>query len=109
MIFFVLIFFFSSRRRHTRYIGDWSSDVCSSDLASNHDSRRPPRSPRSGFARRPRPRRDRREIGRDTSELQSPMYLVCRLLLEKKNKQKITTTRRIHTRPFCTSKYNTIT
>src|SRR5208337_5272569 len=28
-------FFFSSRRRHTRYIGDWSSDVCSSDLAVN--------------------------------------------------------------------------
>src|SRR5437762_6346972 len=28
-------FFFSSRRRHTRYIGDWSSDVCSSDLARN--------------------------------------------------------------------------
>src|SRR5437762_11076554 len=25
--------FFSSRRRHTRYIGDWSSDVCSSDLS----------------------------------------------------------------------------
>src|SRR5437762_9002072 len=25
-------FFFSSRRRHTRYIGDWRSDVCSSDL-----------------------------------------------------------------------------
>src|SRR5262250_3438468 len=25
-------FFFSSRRRHTRYLGDWSSDVCSSDL-----------------------------------------------------------------------------
>src|SRR5437762_8530933 len=24
--------FFWSRRRHTRYIGDWSSDVCSSDL-----------------------------------------------------------------------------
>src|SRR5437879_13607493 len=28
------VFFFSSRRRHTRYIGDWSSDVCSSDLLS---------------------------------------------------------------------------
>src|SRR5437762_8744575 len=28
----VFVFFFSSRRRHTRYIGDWSSDVCSSDL-----------------------------------------------------------------------------
>src|SRR5256885_3585927 len=26
------IFFFSSRRRHTRLQGDWSSDVCSSDL-----------------------------------------------------------------------------
>ena len=26
------MFFFSSRRRHTRLQGDWSSDVCSSDL-----------------------------------------------------------------------------
>src|SRR5690348_16539480 len=29
---FTIIFFFSSRRRHTRWTGDWSSDVCSSDL-----------------------------------------------------------------------------
>src|SRR5258707_8685407 len=29
-------FFFSSRRRHTRYWRDWSSDVCSSDLGHNH-------------------------------------------------------------------------
>src|SRR6266566_194948 len=29
----VCFFFFSSRRRHTRLQGDWSSDVCSSDLA----------------------------------------------------------------------------
>src|SRR5256885_11793348 len=28
------LFFFSSRRRHTRLQGDWSSDVCSSDLSS---------------------------------------------------------------------------
>src|SRR5215467_15414990 len=28
-----IFFFFSSRRRHTRLQGDWSSDVCSSDLA----------------------------------------------------------------------------
>src|SRR2546426_8616767 len=28
------LFFFSSRRRHTRLQGDWSSDVCSSDLAA---------------------------------------------------------------------------
>src|SRR5713226_794755 len=27
-----MVFFFSSRRRHTRWTGDWSSDVCSSDL-----------------------------------------------------------------------------
>src|SRR5690348_17709129 len=27
-----IFFFFSSRRRHTRWTGDWSSDVCSSDL-----------------------------------------------------------------------------
>src|SRR5438093_6465566 len=26
------VFFFSSRRRHTRLVSDWSSDVCSSDL-----------------------------------------------------------------------------
>src|SRR5207248_5771050 len=30
-------FFFSSRRRHTRSYGDWSSDVCSSDLSSHQD------------------------------------------------------------------------
>src|SRR5947207_11377056 len=29
---YVLFFFFSSRRRHTRSLCDWSSDVCSSDL-----------------------------------------------------------------------------
>src|SRR5688572_29818183 len=29
-------FFFSSRRRHTRFDCDWSSDVCSSDLARRH-------------------------------------------------------------------------
>src|SRR5262249_59041581 len=29
---YVLFFFFSSRRRHTRLVSDWSSDVCSSDL-----------------------------------------------------------------------------
>src|SRR5256885_3705930 len=42
------VFFFSSRRRHTRLQGDWSSDVCSSDL---------------GY---PRPRRDSRRAVRRT-------------------------------------------
>src|SRR2546426_12813130 len=32
--FLFFFFFFSSRRRHTRLQGDWSSDVCSSDLYS---------------------------------------------------------------------------
>src|SRR5436309_15661436 len=37
------MFFFSSRRRHTRFSRDWSSDVCSSDLgqrAAAHPARR---------------------------------------------------------------------
>src|SRR5437763_13917749 len=42
------LFFFSSRRRHTRYIGDWSSDVCSSDLPVSSPTAR------SGTPRRPR-------------------------------------------------------
>src|SRR5438105_15771724 len=40
------IFFFSSRRRHTRSTRDWSSDVCSSDLAPGF----------RWYARRSRPR-----------------------------------------------------
>src|SRR5437867_10077963 len=32
MFYVFFFFFFSSRRRHTRSYGDWSSDVCSSDL-----------------------------------------------------------------------------
>src|SRR5215211_8247039 len=31
---YICFFFFSSRRRHTRSLCDWSSDVCSSDLVS---------------------------------------------------------------------------
>src|SRR5690242_9706916 len=34
----IAIFFFSSRRRHTRLTCDWSSDVCSSDLAMTGES-----------------------------------------------------------------------
>src|SRR5690606_40624025 len=33
-----LVFFFSSRRRHTRFSRDWSSDVCSSDLPKEKPS-----------------------------------------------------------------------
>src|SRR5260221_10597025 len=38
-------FFFSSRRRHTRSLCDWSSDVCSSDLSSSGPMTRATRSP----------------------------------------------------------------
>src|SRR5262249_58917506 len=31
-------FFFSSRRRHTRLVSDWSSDVCSSDLQTHAEA-----------------------------------------------------------------------
>src|SRR6266496_2910312 len=42
MICMMFSFFFSSRRRHTRSLRDWSSDVCSSDLRvsswADHDA-----------------------------------------------------------------------
>src|SRR3712207_1888816 len=37
-----VFFFFSSRRRHTRYWRDWSSDVCSSDLTMPDTEKSPP-------------------------------------------------------------------
>src|SRR6266550_154264 len=47
------LFFFSSRRRHTRCSRDWSSDVCSSDLPAARPPRwwRPPRPARPGRPR----------------------------------------------------------
>src|SRR6266702_4544561 len=35
MVATFIAFFFSSRRRHTRWPRDWSSDVCSSDLSGS--------------------------------------------------------------------------
>src|SRR5690242_8331769 len=45
------VFFFSSRRRHTRLTCDWSSDVCSSDLACPRCDRRYASQPRCGVGR----------------------------------------------------------
>src|SRR2546430_11633535 len=85
----MIAFLFSSRRRHTRFDCDWSSDVCSSDLLinggpgadiapaylrGNHEHTRRPFDTRSGLER----------SEEHTSELQSQSNLVCRLLLEKK-------------------------
>src|SRR6266508_1058487 len=59
-------FFFSSRRRHTRWPRDWSSDVCSSDLPVV-DGARPGRSPgpdaREQDPGHPRRRKPRRAAG----------------------------------------------
>src|SRR5439155_7297232 len=84
-------FLFSSRRRHTSWPRDWSSDVCSSDLAGICTG-----TVRTLIILAPQcrqiyqqhtsannPRRERSE--EHTSELQSRGHLVCRLLLEKKN------------------------
>src|SRR5437763_12561125 len=93
-------FFFSSRRRHTRYIGDWSSDVCSSDLdgfasftnCAGFCGEHVAVPFRIVFRLKSGPFKGscivialRQRSEEHTSELQSPMYLVCRLLLEKKN------------------------
>src|SRR5947209_11876683 len=98
-----LVFFFSSRRRHTRYWRDWSSDVCSSDLlrsssrattthsscasvcatTQSRASRTAIRASCSLTATAPRWCSSKRSE-EHTSELQSRQYLVCRLLLEKK-------------------------
>src|SRR2546427_4802736 len=109
-------FFFSSRRRHTRFDCDWSSDVCSSDLpcqalcpraggppapvsaagslpgaACRSRGRRPShwsgsRELAPRFLARGSRRRDPYRSEEHTSELQSQSNLVCRLLLEKKKK-----------------------
>src|SRR5262245_63021445 len=109
-----LFFFFSSRRRHTRCLSDWSSDVCSSDLALRRRESRPdPRTCLRGphhrqgdccralecVGRRAEPALDaaaagfgavrRRRSEEHTSELQSLRHLVCRLLLEKKKTKHI--------------------
>src|SRR3712207_7136670 len=111
---FIYLFFFSSRRRHTRYWRDWSSDVCSSDLVMGMLSSRGVLEPRrwvvvvwgalagavasicllSGGLEGLQQAAIISAapfvlvmIGRSeqhTSELQSRQYLVCRLLLEKK-------------------------
>src|SRR5256885_9911966 len=105
-----MFFFFSSRRRHTRLQGDWSSDVCSSDLsirssvlvtaepspgasAANDRCtwrfaciRQPAAMPTVASSPISSTIAEARSE-EHTSELQSPCNLVCRLLLEKKKTQ----------------------
>src|SRR5690625_6573783 len=89
-------FFFSCRRRHTRWPRDLSSDVCSSDLggqnASNYYQELALSMAIKEGGIEVQQSIDRLEEGafehdrseEHTSELQSRGHLVCRLLLEKK-------------------------
>src|SRR2546430_5187483 len=86
-------FFFSSRRRHTRFDCDWSSDVCSSGLPA---SPAPARTLAQLVPVEPATRPSIRILVADderseehTSELQSQSNLVCRLLLEKKKNTRL--------------------
>src|SRR2546422_8359670 len=91
-----LFFFFSSRRRHTRCSRDWSSDVCSSDLFEDtfriryrldgilFDQEAPPRRLQAAVTSRIKLMAEMNRSEEHTSELQSRLHLVCRLLLEKK-------------------------
>src|SRR2546426_4816105 len=94
MLFF-FFFFFSSRRRHTRLQGDWSSDVCSSDLDPPRPNPpgRPHRSPgptpggsRSSIPGRWRSRsaRDRKSTRLNSSHLVISYAVFC---LKKKKKE----------------------
>src|SRR5439155_4946660 len=105
-----LCFFFSSRRRHTRWPRDWSSDVCSSDLPQQRISGATVMSKAPSVSRLNRCAccSRRKSLGstrtgpwlaralmrseEHTSELQSRGHLVCRLLLEKKKKKIIRNT-----------------
>src|SRR2546430_7431626 len=78
--------FFSSRRRHTRFDCDWSSDVCSSDLSRRCGQRTPGRATRRSLCLFFLPFSTVERSEEHTSELQSQSNLVCRLLLEKKKK-----------------------
>src|SRR5690349_23962044 len=108
-----MCFFFSSRRRHTRSLRDWSSDVCSSDLRSQGfqnevafhlDNRafgnllqRTCLFARSCPGHRSGVLSFRQRSEEHTSELQSRRELVCRLLLEKK---KVQNGRSVNAYPF---------
>src|SRR3990167_52974 len=58
----MVFFFFSSRRRHTRFDCDWSSDVCSSDLSSLDERMRHPVVLKYGLVRAGEKEEDRMQL-----------------------------------------------
>src|SRR5256885_5931328 len=86
-------FFFSSRRRHTRLQGDWSSDVCSSDLHLGALRDRRGRAHRQRLRRRRRPHLHRR-LGpggedRKSTRLNSSHLVISYAVFCLKKKKKI--------------------
>src|SRR3989339_346945 len=75
---FVVFFFFSSRRRHTRLVSDWSSDVCSSDPSRRRHTRLVSDWSSDVCSS---------DLEEHTSELQSLTNLVCRLLLRSEERR----------------------
>src|SRR5476651_2123563 len=72
-----VLFFFSSGRRHTRYWRDWSSDVCSSDLARRCRRHRCGARRAEGYARSaqlPQPRSEERRVGKECRSRWSPYH-----------------------------------
>src|SRR3712207_8233454 len=84
----LVVFFFSSRRRHTRYWRDWSSDVCSSDLPAGAPpaaeiTAQPDRVVQGRWRRglhdrvvvpRRRPRSEERRVGKECRSRWSPYH-----------------------------------
>src|SRR6266496_4093459 len=79
MSFICFFFFFSSRRRHTRSLRDWSSDVCSSDLDRRDDSRRVEAEGSHVGEDQPPARSEERRVGKSVD-------LGGRRIIKKKNK-----------------------
>src|SRR5947199_2291332 len=94
---FCFFFFFSSRRRHTRCLSDWSSDVCSSDLVFARCS------PRKALMRLDLPaftwprnvsvtrltRSEERRVGKECRSRWSPYH-------EKKKRENMELNRQLH-------------
>src|SRR5688500_20027420 len=86
-----LILFFSSRRRHTRLQGDWSSDVCSSDLPG---SSRRARELRRRHGERGAPRAQRGHLqDRKSTRLNSSHLVISYAVFCLKKKKKRTSSR----------------
>src|SRR5262249_57223550 len=82
-----VLFFFSSRRRHTRLVSDWSSDVCSSDLRSVGQATEPDWQPLETSGRLPGSTR-RLEIGRASCRERVEISVVGGSLKKKKRAER---------------------